>query len=219
MAWYDDKPTDEAVNNAASNLEKSIFKEDIKCKEDTINQDAYYLDRKTQIIAGEYNINLDKIEQTVAELTPEETKSRLTESEVNKTRTKIFDEIKITPYTYPDPAAKYDPSIDPSQTITVLMGSFISDIKLRNIIKTNVRNAELAIGGDFRLIPSTTEKYNRAYSIAVEGTKSDILSSLFDNDSSAIQEMQEAEEVERENTRVTNDDESDRNRPSRRSDS
>ena len=58
LAWYDDRPLEDNKNKTASELEKKIFKNQVICNEDTINQDLYYLD-KSRIETDIYDLNKD----------------------------------------------------------------------------------------------------------------------------------------------------------------
>jgi hypothetical protein len=76
LAWYDDKPLDEMVNNAARALENSITKPKVICGEDVINQDKFYQDKKTPI-GSEYNSKRDASTSSVTELTEQQLSSQL----------------------------------------------------------------------------------------------------------------------------------------------
>lgn len=59
LAWYDEKPLDDMVNDASSNLEKNMSSAaGVVCK-DTFNQDLYYLDRSNPIQTGKYKLEED----------------------------------------------------------------------------------------------------------------------------------------------------------------
>lgn len=71
LAWYDDKPPDELINNAISALERTVSKPKVICNNDVLNQDNFYQDKITRI-GTEYDSSRDASTATVTELTAQQ---------------------------------------------------------------------------------------------------------------------------------------------------